>query len=171
MKIALLSDSHGNLAYIKKIGQYLKEKAKVDLIIHLGDEYNDVDILNDLGIDIIKVPGIFSSYYQDPSIPNRIIKEIEGVKVLITHSLDPHPNDLPQDRGPQDIITEENIKAVFYGHTHIAKVEEKKGVMFVNPGHLRESDKRGNPASFAIVEIKSGKICINPIEYGKIIEK
>ena len=169
MKIALLSDSHGNIAYIKKIGQYLKEKAKVDLIIHLGDEYNDVDVLNNLGIDIIKVPGIFSSYYQDPSIPNRIIKEIEGVKVLITHSLEAHPNDLPQDRNPRDIITDENIKVVFHGHTHIAKVEEKKGVTFVNPGHLRESDKRGNPASFAIIEIKNGKICINPIEYGKII--
>ena len=168
MKIAVLSDSHGNLGNIKKIGRYLREKAKVSLIVHLGDEYDDVDILKDLGVEIIKVPGINSSYYQDPDTPNRIVKDIEGIKVLITHSLDPNSNDLPQDKNPKDIIKEENIGLVFYGHTHIAKVEEKNNVIFVNPGHLRDFDKKGNFASFAIVEIKDKKISAQIIGCDKI---
>ncbi len=168
MKIGLLSDSHGNLAFVKKAGQYLKEKAKVDLIIHLGDDDDDVEALKGLGIEILKVPGIFSSYYQDPAIPNRIVKDIEGVKVLITHSCDAHPNDLPQDKNPQDIIKEEKIKAVFCGHTHIPKIEERNGILWVNPGHLRESDKKGNPASFAVIEATGGRMCAKIIKYSEI---
>lgn len=168
MKIGLISDSHGNIQYVKNVGQYLKNKAKVDLIVHLGDEYGDVDALKNLGIEIIKVPGIFDSCYQDADAPNRIVKDIEGVKVLITHSSESHPNDSPQDKNPGDIIKEQNIKAVFYGHTHIPKIENRDGITWVNPGHLRESDKKGNPASFAIIEIKQDKISAKIIKYSEL---
>jgi len=168
MKIGLLSDSHGNIEYVKKVGQYLKEKANVDLIVHLGDEYDDADVLKDLGIKILRVPGLCSSCYQDPGVPNRIVTEIEGMKILITHSAEAHSSDLPQDKDPKDIIREENIKAVFCGHTHIAKVENKNGITWINPGHLRESDKKNNPASFAIVLIEKGKISAKIINYNSI---
>ena len=168
MRIGLLSDSHGNTEYVKKVGRYLKEKVKADLIVHLGDEYEDADVLIPLGIQIIKVPGLFSAFYQDPGVPNRIVKDIEGVKVLIAHSLQPHPNDLPDDKNPQGIIKEQNIKAVFYGHTHVPKIENKNGIAWINPGHLQESDKKGKPASFAIVEIKNSCITSKIIRYGDI---
>ena len=170
MKIGLLSDSHGNLQYVKKAGKYLKEKAAVNIIIHLGDDYTDVDILRDLGIEIIKVPGVFSSYYQDTRIPNRIIKNIGGIKVLITHSIEPHSNDLPLDKNPRDIIAQENIKAVFYGHTHIVNIKRISGTVFINPGHLRETDKKGNPATFATVEIKENIILIHIISLASLEE-
>jgi putative phosphoesterase len=168
MRIGLLSDSHGNIPYIKKVGRYLKEKAKVDLIVHLGDEFEDADVLDELGIEIMKVPGVFSSCYQDPATPNRLIVEIEGVKLLITHSCTSHPNDLPEDGIPADIVKEDNIKAVFYGHTHVPKIEDKDGVVWINPGHLQESDKKGNPASFAIVKIEDGRITSKIIKYDDI---
>jgi putative phosphoesterase len=168
MKIGLLSDSHGNIQYVKKAAEYLK-KANVSLIVHLGDDCEDLDAVKNLGVEVVKVPGVFSSCYQDQSIPNRVIKEIEGVKILITHSSQPHPNDLPEDKDPKDIIEQENIKAVFYGHTHIPKIENKNGILWINPGHLRESDKKGNPATFAIVEIKDGMASGKIIKYSDVI--
>lgn len=171
MRIGLISDSHGNIQYVKKVGQYLKQIARVDLIVHLGDECDDVDVIRDLGIEIIKIPGIFSSCYQNPEVPNRVIKEIEGIKVLMTHSTEAHPNDLPEDKDPRQIIKEEGIKAVLYGHTHAPKIENKGGILWINPGHLRESDKKGNPASFAIVDIIQGKIDAKIIKYDEMMKK
>ncbi len=164
MKIGLLSDSHGNIAFIKKAGQYLKEKARVDLIVHLGDECDDIDALDGIGIEIIKIPGLFSSCYHDPAVPNRIIKDIAGIKILMTHCSSPHANDLAIDKDPQTLIAENGIKAVFYGHTHIQKAEVKDGVVWINPGHMRESKDKGNFASFAVVEIKGAELLVDIIE-------
>lgn len=157
MKIGLLSDSHGNLPYVKKAAAYLKDKEKVDFIVHLGDDCEDTESIKNLGLDIIKVPGLSSACCSNPEMPSRVIKDIEGVKILIVHSPEISANELPR-----------GLAAVFYGHTHIAKIENKKGVLWINPGHLRESDKRGNPASFAVVEIKDAKIEPRIIKYGDI---
>jgi hypothetical protein len=157
MKIGLLSDSHGNIQYVKTAGQYLKDTAKVDLIAHLGDEEDDADVLKDLGIEILKISGIFSASYHDPTLPSRIVKEIEGIKVMFTHSPELSSGDLRQ------------IRAVFYGHTHIPKIEDKKGVLWVNPGHLCESGKKGKPASFAVAVIESGRVSANILQYADIL--
>ena len=157
MIIGLISDSHGNIEYVKTIGRYFKDKAGVNLIVHLGDECDDADAINGLGIDIIKIPDVCSNYYHDPEIPNIIIKDIEGAKVLMTHSPQIPPECLSKDS-----------KAVFYGHTHIARIEDKKGTLWVNPGHLREIDKRGNSASFAVVDINGGKLDARIIRYSDI---
>jgi len=157
MKIGLISDSHGNIQYVKNAGQYLKDTAKVDLIAHLGDEDDDADVLKGLGIEILKISGIFSASYQDPAISSRTIKEIDGIKVMFTHSPELSANDL------------RHIRAVFYGHTHIPKIENKNGVLWVNPGHLCEAGKRDNPASFAVAVIESGKISANIIKYSDIL--
>ena len=157
MKIGLLSDSHGNIQYVKKAGVYLKDNAKAGLIVHLGDDCEDVQPLKGLGIEIIKIPGVSGLCCHDPGLPLRVSRNIEGVNVFMTHSPEFPENELSQ-----------GTKAVFYGHTHIAKIENKKGVLWVNPGHLRESDKKGNPASFAIVEIKGAKISARIINYSDI---
>ena len=157
MKIGLLSDSHGNIQYVKNAGQYLKDTAKVDLIAHLGDEDGDADVLEGLGIEILKISGIFSASYQDPSLPSRIVKEIDGTKVMFTHSPELSAKDLRQ------------IKAVFYGHTHISKIEDKNGVLWVNPGHLCEAGRKDNPASFAVAVIESGKASAKIIKYSSIL--
>ena len=156
MRIGLLSDSHGNIQNVKKAGQYLKNNAKVNLIAHLGDEEDDADVLKYLGIEIIKISGIFSNSFQDPTVINHIVKDIEGVKVLFTHSPQLNPDDLAQ------------IKAVFYGHTHIPKIENKNGILWVNPGHLCEGGKKGGPPSFAVADIKGGKIAADIIKYSDI---
>ena len=157
MKIGLLSDSHGNIPYVKKAAAYLKDKEKVGLIVHLGDECEDIEPLKDLGIEIIKIPGVSGLCCYDPAAPVRLSRDIDGVKVFMTHS-----PEFPIDELP------EGVKAVFYGHTHIAKIENKKGALWVNPGHLRESDKKDNPASFAVAEINKGKITANIIKYSEI---
>jgi putative phosphoesterase len=152
IKIGLVSDSHGNLDNLRRAAEILVNQ-KVDLIIHLGDDYDDAKILESLGIEIIKIPGVFSDYYKNSKIPNRLIKQFGNFRVLLTHTLASHENDLPGDLKPEELIEKKKIEAIFYGHTHIPRIHQEKGILCINPGHLKKEDKKGYPASFALLDI------------------
>ncbi len=166
MKVGVVSDSHGNLGYLKQAAKKLiEEEAK--LVIHLGDDYDDTQAVEELPIELVKIPGVFSHYYKDPRIPNRLIKEFTGWKVLITHSPTAHENDLPTDRKPEDIVAEEGIDVVLHGHTHIPRIEEKNEVLWINPGHLKTEDKKGYPPSFALIDFDENQVKARIIDLAK----
>ena len=152
MKIGIMSDSHGNVEYVKKAIKILEEN-NVDYFIHLGDNYSDVEQFVTSHPNLIRVPGVFSDEYQNHSIKNRIIKHFKNFKILITHTIKSHENDLPNDLKPEDIIEKRAVDVVLYGHTHLWDVKYEKGILFVNPGHLKIEDKKGKPPTFGILEI------------------
>jgi len=152
MKVGVLSDSHGELGNLRKAAKILANQT--DLIVHLGDDWDDCRVLEEMGSKFIRVPGVFSSYYQDPQIPNRRIEDFEGWKVLLTHSPSSHKNDLPQDEDPEDIVAAGRVDVVLYGHTHIPKIEELHGTLWVNPGHLKSEDRKRHPPSYALLDFQ-----------------
>ena len=160
MKVGVVSDSHGELKNLKKAAEKLIEEHNVEVIVHLGDNYDDTTVLENLNIQVVRVPGVFSSYYQDKNIPNRVVETFNGRRVLITHTEKSHENDLPEDLKPEELINEKTVDVIFYGHTHIPRVEEKEGVLHVNPGHLKTEDKKGYPPSFAVVDFQN-KVSVN----------
>lgn len=160
-KIGVVSDSHGHLENLRRAIKAMRE-AGVDLIVHLGDDYDDVKALSGQeGAGIIQVPGVFSTYYQEVGIPNRIIEEWEGVRVLLTHTPEAHKNDLPTDLKPEEVIARGEVRIVLSGHSHIPKVKERGGVIWVNPGHLKDDDKKGYPPTYAILEIAGTEVRAN----------
>lgn len=148
MKLGILSDSHQNLKNLEEAAKWLVEKEKVDLLVHLGDEYDDAKILEKFKVGLIKVPGVFSSYYQDAKIPNRLIKDFSSKKVLISHTEKIHKNDPPPEIkeliNPEEVIAKKEVDIAFVGHTHIPRIEDRNGVLILNPGHLKdwESEKK-----------------------------
>ncbi len=161
MKIGLVSDTHGNITLLKKVLNVLREKEKISLLVHLGDDFDDIKFAEDSQGDFMRIPGVFSSYYFDPGIPNRLIKEFGEFRILFTHSPKPHPNDLPTDLKLEDAVKKRQADVVFYGHTHIPKVEIKDGLLWVNPGHLKPEDKKGSPPTYATAVFQKGKIKID----------
>ena len=151
MKIGIMSDSHGNIEYVRKAAEYMME-AEVEYIIHLGDDYYDARILDILPVNVVKVPGVYEAVYQDASVPNRLVENIAGLRVLITHTKDSHRNDLPQDRKPEEYIASRKIDIVLFGHSHSFGAKLEGGILVVNPGHLKTEDKRGE-ATFALLDI------------------
>jgi hypothetical protein len=149
MRIGVVSDSHGEVDNLKKAAEKLVKDHKVKVIVHLGDDFDDPEVLKHLDVKIVKVPGVFSAYYQDNNIPNRVIETFDDRRVLITHTRYSHENDLPEDIKPEEIT---NIDAVLYGHTHIPAIDEERGIIYINPGHLKTEDKKGFPPSFAVVD-------------------
>ncbi|MEA1963682.1 MAG: metallophosphoesterase family protein [Candidatus Aerophobetes bacterium] len=152
MKVGILSDSHGNLENLEKAARCLLEKEEVEILVHLGDDYDDAKVLERYEIRVIKIPGVFSSYYQDPGIPNRLIETFKGKKILISHTETPHKNDLPKDLKPEEVIAKKEVDLAFVGHTHIPKIEDREGVLILNPGHLQKEDKKGYLSSFGLVD-------------------
>lgn len=171
MRIGILSDSHGNLKNLEKATKYLIEDEKVEVLIHLGDDYDDAKVLEKFPVRIIKVPGVFSSYYQDPVIPNRLIEVFQGKRVLISHTQDSHKNDLASDLKPEKAIAKKEVDLVFVGHTHIPKIEDRAGILILNPGHLKKEDKKGYLPSFALVDLGKGMAKIFDLEEKTIIDE
>ena len=150
MKLGVLSDTHKHIVNLSKAVSWLKSKG-VDRLIHLGDDYADFDELGER--DVVRVPGVFSDFYQDKKIPNRIIQNFAGWRFLITHTVTSHANDLPGDLKPEPMIDNQEVRVVLYGHTHIPMIKEEHGIIFINPGHLKNEDKKGFPSTFGYIEL------------------
>lgn len=128
MKVAVVSDSHDNLAMIKKFLEDLK-KRDVDIIFHLGDIISPFAAREFLNIEkqIIAIFGNNDGELKglkkilDIERPPRKI-EISGKKIILYHEL-----------------YEENLEEydyVFYGHTHKKNYTKKGKTLIINPGEL-----------------------------------
>ncbi len=149
MLLGILSDTHGNIEAIQEAASHFLA-AKVDLVLHLGDDYLDILFLEAVNLKVLAVPGLYCPEYLDPAIANRRIENLEGVRILMTHSPAMSKFDQPSDVDPEEAAP---VDIVLYGHTHIPKIEEKQGVLWVNPGHLKTHDRRGYPLSYALMNL------------------
>lgn len=157
MKIGLVSDTHKQITNLNEAVEFLKTLG-VDVLVHLGDDYTDIDEIGET--DVVRVPGVFSDAYQDTSIPNRMIAKFDGWQILLSHAVVSHDNDLPNDLKPEELIEKKKIDAVFYGHTHIPDIKQDKGIVFVNPGHLRNEDKKGYPPTFCFIQVNKDAMVV-----------
>jgi putative phosphoesterase len=157
MKLGVVSDTHKHIVNLSKAVKFLK-KTGVDKIIHLGDDYEDPDEIGESGV--IRVPGVFSDFYQDRKIQNRRVENFGGWRFLLTHTLSSHPNDLPGDPVPEELINTQKVQVVLYGHTHIPEIRQEHDIIFLNPGHLKNEDKRGFPPTFGYVELTISRLVL-----------
>ncbi len=157
MKIGVVSDSHRNTSYIDRVVAECLDKT-CTVFIHLGDDYSDVKDVP--GMRLIKVPGVYDPEYLSVSIHHRIVEEFRQAKFVITHAPESHSNDFPSDLSPEELALKRHARFILHGHTHIPVIEERRGIFWINPGHLQKKDKRGYPASFSIMEIGNEAIDI-----------
>jgi hypothetical protein len=148
MKFCVISDSHGSFDYIEKLGRHLK--GKVSLILHLGDDSCDANDLVKMGFSVVKVPGLYEPAYHSSKTERRKIEVIDTIKFLLTHTPKKDQLDFPDEPGPEDMSGEAD--AVLYGHTHIPDINTGTNTPWINPGHLKEKDKRGYPPTYCIIE-------------------
>jgi len=152
MKILICSDTHASQSYIDLLKERITEHDP-DTVIHLGDYYHDADQLKSPTYDLVRVPGTWTSYYQNSDIDNRKFEDIGGWRFFLTHTPTRHFNDLPEDLDPQIVINEGRCDILCHGHTHHPRIEKKHNVWVLNPGHLKEGDDRGYPPSYAVCDI------------------
>jgi hypothetical protein len=165
MKICVISDSHKETGNIQKV----IDCEDFDLLIHLGDDYCDMDGV-EIKQEFIRVPGVYDKEYFDTGVEKRIIKKFGAFRFLLTHTLNPHENDLEAgvSVNPGEICAKGGVDVVLFGHTHKPEISYDGKILFINPGHLKSDDKRGYEASYAILEVDENKIKINSYKLNEL---
>jgi len=147
IKIAVVSDTHGSALFIQKSIQKINP-LRVDEVWHLGDHFSDAQAYIDAGFVVTRVPGTWTSQYEDPKIDNRRFEERAGWRFLLTHTPTRNNIDLPEDVDPAHVILDQRVDVVIHGHTHHPGVQLNNAVYMLNPGHLKQGDDRGFPPTF-----------------------
>ena len=131
MKILVLSDSHSALRFMRSCITAVKP----DAVIHLGDHYDDAEILaqENPHIRFHMVPGNCDRYRCPPFVQEVLTQRVDGVDFFMTHG---HRHMVKQRL---DMLVHDARKcrsaAALYGHTHIADCHrEDDGLWVLNPG-------------------------------------
>jgi putative phosphoesterase len=159
MKLAILSDTHGNYPLAVKALESLEQ---LDYIIHLGDTTDDAEKLEiALGREIIKLSG---NCDLSRKYPEHIITTIAGKIFFLSHGdrfMVKSGLNLIQQRAKQ-----EKVDVVLYGHTHRPAILSIDDVMFINPGTM---NKNASHRSFALVSIDNDAITAETVDVCSIL--
>ena len=139
MKIGVISDTHGLLR-----PEALEALAGVDHILHAGDVGNPdiLDALRELA-PVTAIRGNIDTHGQCADLPATDVVELAGKLFYLVHS--EHWIDInPAAAG---------IAVVVSGHSHQPSIENRAGVLYLNPGSA--GPRRFKlPVTVAIVEIE-----------------
>ncbi len=131
MRILVFSDSHSGLSFMKRCVTAIHP----DLMIHLGDYYEDGAALHELfpQIQFYQVPGNCDSGSVQPAINQILIQRIDGVDFYMTHG---HLHGVKT--GTANLLAAARVSCcqmVLYGHTHRAECyRDASGLWVMNPG-------------------------------------
>lgn len=150
MKILVLSDSHRSLSYMRRC----VDKIKPNAIVHLGDYYDDAELLRTEypHIYMYQVAGNCDIYRCPPFAREKLIMPVCGVNLYMTHGHLHHVKSYLRE-----LIMDAracNVQAVLYGHTHIPKCyQEPDGLWVFNPGTCGCYSPTAG-----LIEVEDGKI-------------
>lgn len=152
MKILILSDTHGELSASQRIIQ----REKPDHVIHLGDCIRDAEELSNLFpvLPICKIPGN-NDFFSDE--PKEKVILLGGTRLFLCHG---------HTTGVKNGLDVQLAKAVrqhctvsLFGHTHSPFLEERDGVLLLNPGSVTYRE------SYGILTLFPGKNPQGEIKY------
>lgn len=178
MKIGLLADSHGNVDYLVLAAERLIGAHGVDRIFHLGggsgdveevisfkkkmlrgtEEYGDDAFLSDVADFLAASEGgaggdgdEISEYRKRWTVVND--DAAEGGPEKLVDLVGSHITLALYD--PLQVTADDLQNAVLILHGKMGRygVLEKKRRFFICPGHLRDKEHEGRPASFAVLEV------------------
>ncbi len=163
MKVGIISDSHDNLATLKKFSVFCARE-KIKTVIHCGDVAEQETLktlVKNLDAEILLSLGNADYDHQLMGAANQTngakvfrgfgIAEIGGLKIGFCHYRETGLK--LGDGGRFDFI--------FYGHTHKPWMEEVNGCLFANPGNLAGLLYK---ATFAVLETDTRKLSLKIVD-------
>ena len=128
MLIAVISDTHRVAKYINIAKEYIKS---ADVLIHLGDNSEDIEELTKGCIIVLEGKKIFITH-----------GDLYGVKYSLTN-LYYRAKEVEAD-------------IVLFGHTHEQIILNEDGIIFMNPGSISLPKLRGRHIGY--IDMNNGKI-------------
>lgn len=150
MLIAVVSDTHRRTSRIKEAIAMIS-KASPDMVIHLGDNMDDADLMEAmLGMEIITVPG---------NCDYSVEKDFKVIEAGHARIFATHGHGYGVKRGIHELaraaIAHECTIAL-YGHTHMASEDSYAGILTFNPGSASEP-RGGQRPTIGFIEIKGSR--------------
>ncbi|MEG1416909.1 MAG: metallophosphoesterase [Clostridium sp.] len=154
MRIGIVSDSHGDLYMLNRVMECLED---ADIIIHLGDHYEDIIKINEkYSKNIIYVAGNNDRLLEN-GLEEKVIT-IEGTRMFLTHG---HKYGVYYDLNKLFYrALELECSLVLFGHTHKQHYEEIENITFFNPGSAAYPRDIG--IGYGILDINSKEFSIFP---------
>jgi putative phosphoesterase len=150
--VGVLSDTHGHL--YPRVRQLLEG---VDHIIHAGD-VGSPQVLTELRAiaPVTAVRGNCDAGAWAQSLPVRAEVELEGARILVGHVAG-RLRDEVASGGPgapesHSVTQSGPFAVVISGHSHVASIEKRDGVLHLNPGSAGPR-RFGRPRTVARLEI------------------
>lgn len=141
----MISDTHGRIDKAVEIYRTLRD---IDLIVHLGDHWNDAQkIRNHLNVPLIGVKGNMDGSFAKDGYH---ILETGFGRIFLAHG---HMENVKS--GLENIIYKAEslqCKAAFFGHTHVPLFMEAEGLYLLNPGSL-SLPTGGRKGSYAVATV------------------
>jgi putative phosphoesterase len=145
VRIYVISDTHGRIDKAMEIYESLDE---IDLIVHLGDHWNDAKRMKELlNVSLIGVKGNMDGSFSKDGYH---ILETDFGRIFLAHG---HMESVKQ--GYENIMYKAEslqCRAAFFGHTHIPLFCEAEGFYLLNPGSL-SLPVGGRKGSYAVVTV------------------
>lgn len=138
LRIGVISDTHG----LVRPGA-VKALQGVSRILHAGD-IGKPDVLEALRViaPVTAVRGNVDGGLWASALPETEVVEIGGMSLYLLHNI--QELDLDPAAG--------GFRAVIYGHSHMPAVDERNGVLFLNPGSAGPRRFR-LPVSLALLRV------------------
>ncbi|MFA5006414.1 MAG: metallophosphoesterase [Candidatus Izemoplasmatales bacterium] len=142
MKIVLFSDNHRDRQSVERIVSLHRD---ADRIVSLGDSEMREDELSALGIY-----GVRGNYPFEPDFPEELTTVFEGWKTFLCHG---HRYGVKSGLyWLAERTRAEACDLVCFGHTHAPFLEDRDGVVFLNPGSAARP-RSGAGATYAVVVV------------------
>lgn len=147
--IGVISDTHGLLR-----PEALAALQGCDRIIHAGD-VGTAEVLDGLRrlAPAVAVRGNVDNDAFGMKLPRSRVVELEGHTIFVLHILD----ELGVRPAP------EGISAVVYGHSHQPSIEDRNGVLYLNPGSAGPRRFR-LPVTVARLSVVEGRLQARIVE-------
>lgn len=149
MKILIVSDSHGDVAALRKA----VDREKPDQVFHLGDVNRDAQRLS-MSFPLLPIAAVKGNCdaWSGGEAPDRLALTIEGIRFFLCHG---HMQRVKM--GTALLLHEgqgEGADVVCFGHTHKAVCQPVSGLWLVNPGSI------GGSGTYAVAEVEHGAVTV-----------
>jgi len=165
MKIAIISDTHDNLASLKKAVSFIK-KEKIKVLIHCGDIFKPETLKEGLKGYQGKIYIIFSeadaSFSEIPEnsfeglAKSKVFEQFGAIKINKKKVAFCHFPEIARN-----LAESQKYDLVFYGHTHKPWEEKVGKTRLVNPGNIAGILFK---STFAIYDTETGKLELKILE-------
>ena len=142
MRIAVISDTHTN---VKTASTLLDAVGNFELLMHLGDHVSDlVELTSKLQCRAIGVCGNEDkAVIGDDRFPEEATIPLGNINIFITHGhlfdLNPYYQKEKWEAKLSGLVSrakESGAKIALFGHTHRSHLEDRDGVLLMNPGDI-----------------------------------